>query len=550
MVSKLSVSPEGELAELLLSRLTARCGAKSDCSPDAYQVFLEEDLELPAEAYSFEQLENGIRIRGNGKTGLLYGIGRFLHQSRYGEEGFLPSSFSGVSTPDSPFRGIYFANHFFNWYHVAPEAELKIYLEDLALWGYNLLVLVFPIINLYSWEDPEADKAFERISLLFRLAKSLGMRTSIGIVPNQDFKNPRPEFAATPNMDELGRRGNNGNNLCPSIPGAEEYLLGIAKEAAVRLGECGLDDLILWPYDEGGCGCEACSPWGANGFFKLSKKLAALFRAKISGLRIFLSTWAFDTPYCGEWEGLYRYLENDYEWIDYIVADAHGDYPRYPLEHPLPHALPLINFPEISMWGLFPWGGFGANPFPARLERLWNQVKSVVKGGYPYSEGIYDDINKIVVSGFYWDSDATATQTLADYISYEFGTNLIDQATELVCLIEKNHVLFAEQGKVEHEAWERAWALAQDIDRNMQPARKQAWRWRILYLRARLDAIRYARFEAGEASGDPHFLWTEAVDCPETAADLQELITLYHSFAVDDGTYPEHSWIRPPLRQH
>ena len=161
MVLKLKVSPKGELAEMLLSRLTARCGAEADDTPDAYQIFLEEDSSLPAESYLFEHLENGLRIRGCGKTGLIYGIGRFLHQSRYGEEGFMPSSFSGLSSPDSPFRGIYFANHFFNWYHVASEEELKTYLEDLALWGYNLLVLVFPIINLYSWEDPEADKSFE-----------------------------------------------------------------------------------------------------------------------------------------------------------------------------------------------------------------------------------------------------------------------------------------------------------------------------------------------------------------------------------------------------
>ncbi len=550
MVSKLKVSPKGELAELLLDRLTARCGVRPDSSPDAYQIYLEEDEALPAESYSFEHLENGLRIRGCGKTGLIYGIGRFLHQSRYGEEGFMPSSFSGVSTPDSPFRGIYFANHFFNWYHVAPEAELKAYLEDLALWGYNLLVLVFPIINLYSWEDPEANRAFERIALLFRLAKALGMRTSIGIVPNQDFKNPRQEFAATPNMDELGRRGNNGNNLCPNIPGAEEYLLGIAAEAAVRLKECGLDDLILWPYDEGGCGCEKCRPWGANGYWKMSKKLAALFRKQIPGLRILLSTWAFDTPYCGEWEGLYRNLEEDWEWVDYIIADSHENYPRYPLEHPLPHGLPLINFPEISMWGLFPWGGFGANPFPERLEQLWKQVKDVVRGGYPYSEGIYDDINKIVVSSFYWDADTTAMQTLSDYISYEFGTDTVREATELIRLIEKNHVLFASQGKLDHAAWETAWALAQKLDAQMAPARRQGWRWRIVYLRAKLDAIRYARFETGEVAGDPHFLWCEAVDCPEAEAALQELITLYHSFETDDGTYPEHSWIRPPLRRH
>ena len=45
---------------------------------------------------------------------------------------------------------------------------------------------------------------------------------------------------------------------------------------------------------------------------------------------------------------------------------------------------------------------------PSRFQRLWNQVKRVVEGGFPYSEGIYEDINKAVVVQFYWDRDRTA----------------------------------------------------------------------------------------------------------------------------------------------
>lgn len=49
--------------------------------------------------------------------------------------------------------------------------------------------------------------------------------------------------------------------------------------------------------------------------------------------------------------------------------------------------LPLLNFPEISMWGRGPWGGWGANPLPSRFEGLWQQTKGFVLGGMPYSEG-------------------------------------------------------------------------------------------------------------------------------------------------------------------
>ena len=40
------------------------------------------------------------------------------------------------------------------------------------------------------------------------------------------------------------------------------------------------------------------------------------------------------------------------------VVDDHGNFPLWPLEHGGGKlgGLPLLNFPEISMWGRGPWG--------------------------------------------------------------------------------------------------------------------------------------------------------------------------------------------------
>ena len=50
----------------------------------------------------------------------------------------------------------------------------------------------------------------------------------------------------------------------------------------------------LWPYDQGGCGCAQCRPWGTNGFLKAGGAVAALARKKLPGTKIVLSTWFFD----------------------------------------------------------------------------------------------------------------------------------------------------------------------------------------------------------------------------------------------------------------
>ena len=44
----------------------------------------------------------------------------------------------------------------------------------------------------------------------------------------------------------------------------------------------------------------------------------------------------------------------------------------------------MVNFPEVSMWGRSPWGGWGANPLPTRFEVLWKQTEGKVFGGMPY----------------------------------------------------------------------------------------------------------------------------------------------------------------------
>ena len=77
------------------------------------------------EAFRIDDLAgNVIGITGNDPRGLLYGIGKFLHASGYRRGEFLPGEWRGMSEPEKPVRGIYFATHFFNWYHAAPLEDI------------------------------------------------------------------------------------------------------------------------------------------------------------------------------------------------------------------------------------------------------------------------------------------------------------------------------------------------------------------------------------------------------------------------------------------
>jgi hypothetical protein len=238
------------------------------------------------------------------------------------------------------------------------------------------------------------------------------------------------------------------------------------------------------------------------------------------GIKVILSTWLFDAHKDeGEWAGLTEALRNDHGWLDMIMADSHTVFPRYPLEKGVPGGLPLVSFPEISMWGMSPWGGYGANPLPGRFQGLYDSARAKLAGGFPYSEGLYEDMNKALYAGFYWQQNRPAAAILREYAAYEFGPEAADDVLAAVAILERNHTRPPQDaGSAE--------ALAH-LDRaaTTMPARAvKAWRWRILYNRALLDRDHYAhpgqRTEAGRQA-------------------LRELVAIYHA---ENGL----DWVKPP----
>jgi hypothetical protein len=515
---------------ILQDRIQLRCPVKVVQSADRARIHLTVDSRLPEEAFRLQAEGQTVQVAGGSPRGLIHGIGKFLRTCRYRPD-FEPSDWRGVSHPRGTVRGVYFASHFHNWYVQASEAEVKRYLEDLALWGVNTIMVILPMINLRGWEDPEAEPAMEMVRRYARLGRELGFQFATGI-NNAMFSDAPTAFRARPLPDPTGRRGNSGHPLCPSNPEAHAYLMGNARELFARLADVGLDLLVHWPYDEGGCACEQCQPWGSNGYLKLSRDFTELGRTCFPNLKAVLSTWMFDTPFEGEWKGLNDTLTRSDRWVDFILADSHEDFPRYPLDVGVPGGLPLLSFPEISMWGNWPWGGYGANPLPARLERLWDQVRHVVQGGFPYSEGIYEDLNKAVIAQFYWDPGRTARDTIQEYSAYEYDPDLTPDVLTLIDLLERAASASYRKAAVDAEAVRTAAQLAESLNSCLPDWSRRGWRWEILRLRASLDLERFAG---------------PGLESPAAEAAMLRLAELYHCQIETDDPY--HHRVRPPVRR-
>lgn len=514
-------------ARVLERQIAQRCETRVVTRGEApFTVELAIDSKCRPEGFEVSDRAGGVRIASGGEAGLLYGVGAFLRSSRYDRGGFTPGSYRGRSEPVGTLRGVYLATHFNNIYEAAPADEIARYVEDLALWGTNALVVGFPDWQFDGFDDPQARKAVERLRQILRAGRAAGMKVGLLRNVNGGFRSAPKPLRGTPVHDPLGRHGNFGVNLCPENPDAHARLIADWRRLLEEFRDPGLDLVGYWPYDEGGCGCKGCWPWGARGYPKLCREVTRLVRELSPSAKIVVSTWTFDTPPDGEWAGLRRSMEEHGAWADYVLADAHEDFPREPLDRGVPGHLPLVNFPEISMWGQNPWGGYGANPLPRRLQRLWDQTGRKLAGGTPYSEGIYEDLNKAVVAQLYWNPARPASETVREYVASEFSPDVVPEVTEAIGILEDNHPRDRIGPSAEH-----AFDLLERAQAKLSARVRTSWRWRILYLRGLID--RELLHTKGRLEGEP---LRQAFD---------ELTAIYH--AENAHSMPIHPpRVKPP----
>ena len=474
----------GNIANVLARQITERCDARVVTDVEAqFAVELEVAPGIGTDGFRIEDRPGGgVKISGDNARGLLYGVGKFLHTSRYDRGGFEAGAWRGTSIPEKPVRGIYFATHFHNYYHDAPIEDVQRYVEDVGLWGLNTLIVWYDMHHFNGFDSSEAVEFRKRLKAICGAARRVGMDVGFACVANEGYANSPTTLRA----DVTGMRGAAfPSDICTSQAEGSRYVLNNFAQLFDWAADLEPKWIMIWPYDSGGCGCAQCQPWGYGGYLRCAEPLAKLARSKFPGARVMLSTWFFNGD---EWAGLNRTIDDRPDWVDYLLVEPAflPGTPDAPPQHPAPADLPLVGFPEISMIGWPAWGGFGANPLPDRYEREWQELKNQWYGGCPYSEGIFEDINKVLFARFYWKADTTADEALREYIAFEYSPDVVDLVVPAIHILEKN-VPSARVGPASLEARD----LIEQADARLTPRARQAWRWRILYLRAQVDAQLY-----------------------------------------------------------
>ena len=527
-------------AAIFATRIAERSGARVvEGNVRALKVVLKIDNGIGKEGFRIEDGDGGVRITGNDDRGLLYGVGKFLRTSKYNKYGIVPGKWRGVSVPEKPIRGIYFATHFYNYYQNAPLEEIESYIEDLALWGINNIMMWFDMHHFRDEKDPEGMEFLNRLRQIANSARKVGMGVSFTMTGNEGYGESPEELRVKPGGS---RGGVYFTDICPSVGGGKEYIVKIRTNFFDRIKDLQPEYICIWPYDQGGCGCKECMPWGSNGFIKISKILSKLTRRILPGTKIILSTWDFDAS---EWKSLNEVLAKDNSWID-VVLEEHWDENYNAGYKSSARNLPVVRFPEISMFNTFPWGGFGATPIPLQIKKSFdNKFGKNVAGGFPYSEGIFEDINKVVCSQLFWDSSQPPDNILKEYASYEFTSEYADSIVKVIHILEQNHHWrwwpdmlkdvkltldwFPCKGAKlqEDPGAEQAYSIMQTVDKKLPDRAKSSYRWRTLYIRAMLDT------ELKAKQGSPN------ENCNE---GFRELAKIYHTSTKTDPC------LRPPVK--
>jgi hypothetical protein len=122
------------------------------------------------------------------------------------------------------------------------------------------------------------------------------------------------------------------------------------------------------------------------------------------------------------------------------------------------------------------------NPQPFYYAKIHNRYAPFTDGFISYSDGVHDDVNKVIWSQMAWDPERNVRQVMVEYSRFFFGTSLADAGADGILALERNWVgPLEENGGVE-----TTFAFWQNLE-SKHPELKDNWRWQQLVMRSCYD---------------------------------------------------------------
>jgi hypothetical protein len=396
-------------------------------------------------------------IRGSDPRGALFGVGRLLRNliCRPGSVR-LTAPLNLVSAPCYPIRGHQMgyratANSYDAW----SPAQYERYIRELAIFGCNSVENIpfqdaRPTVNPYPRNQMNAD--------LSRICQRYGLDYWIWVPADFDLRDAQRRAEALREHEALFRD-------CPALSGV--FVPG---------GDPGDNPAEL--------------------VIAYIQEMSRLLRPLHPDARIWLSMQGFAGS---QQDRVYQWIQEERpDWFGGLVAGPSSP-PLPEMRARLPHPYLIRDYPDIThsvrcqfpvpYWDpafAFTLGREGVNPRPLFFARVVRDTAPFTNGFISYSDGVHDDVNKIVWSALAWDPDADIRAILIEYGRVFFGQEIAEEACDGILALERNwEGALATNGGVE-----ATFAFWQQLERKA-PDLRDNWRWQMCLLRACYD--RYTR---------------------------------------------------------
>ena len=158
-------------------------------------------------------------------------------------------------------------------------------------------------------------------------------------------------------------------------------------------------------------------------------------------------------------------------------------------------------------------GREACNPRPTQFAAIHNILAPFTSGFISYSDGMHDDVNKVIWSACAWDTKCDVREAMVEYANVYFGSDVAEAAADGILALERNW-----EGPLETNGAVAATLGHWNALAEKAPHLAGNWRWQLCLLRAVYDAyVRDKRIYEHALEDECYDLLAAA---PEDGADV------------------------------
>lgn len=452
---------ELKAVEYFKAELKKRNATISQDRTDALNViFKQDDTFLNNDCYNIIFNNNTLTFSAKTIRGLIFSYSHFLRKCEF-KDGkiILTKDISGTYTPEKKIRGHQIG------YRTTPNTY--------DAWDYEQYFQYYLDMMAFTTNTCEH----------IPYEKGVSNRNCLMKYDEEEFLIDASRLADTINMDvSLWHPNSDDETLEEAVAKRRELYQKVPR----------IDYLFIPGGDPG--------EYYADEFIKRTKAISKVLKETHPKALMYPSAQA-PHKYHDWGDALIKELEKEPEEIDGLIMGPNHAFPMHELRAKTPQKYPMRFYPDIThnLRCEYPvhflnddWhyafastlSRESVNPRPVEFSTLHRLYSHYTIGSVSYSEGVHDDLNKMVWSLLEFDSDYPLREAVSDYVRYFFFGTDTEKISDAIFALEKSWEGNPLNNPSINTTYKSFCELKCDY-----PALSENWRFLLLYFRACCDKL-------------------------------------------------------------